>query len=304
MYGFIGAHGENRFTKSPFHYRHVDPDYVLSVFHGLELPSEDYVGLAELLHEGAEQIGTSLLTAMQQLLGEDFPAPRGRIGILLPKQPMEQQILELQLLQTLVEIAAADTDKSGAAARVVQQIEAEVQADIGEVIQAGKRALMDRLIQEQLAEHAAAVRRSQGRHTGGAQHHCVSTGGALSVAKSTLPPVATKSIVMRSAASSAAAAVSPVTANFQQVEELLSRRRSKNRVVIAVLMRFLQSLSRHTPLTIVNKAGSHRTAHFDHFSSLTLVEAHGRKDSTVGRWMVTRVAERLMQMAVRLGMTN
>ena len=88
MYGFIGAHGENRFTKSPFHYRHVDPDYVLSVFHGLELPSEDYVGLAELVYEGAEQIGTSLLTAMQQLLGEDFPAPRGRIGMLLPKQPL------------------------------------------------------------------------------------------------------------------------------------------------------------------------------------------------------------------------
>ena len=304
MYGFIGAHGENPFTKSPFHYRHVDPDYVLSVFHGLELPSEDYVGLAELLHEGAEQIGTSLLTAMQQLLGEDFPAPRGRIGILLPKQPLEQQVLELQLLQALVEIAAADTDKSGAAARVVQQIEAEAQTDIDEVIQAGKRALMDRLIQEQLAEHAAAVRRSQGRHTGGAQHHCVSTGGALSVAKSTLPPVATKSILMSSAASSAAAAVSPLTANLQQVEELLSRRRSKNRVVIAVLMRFLQSLSRHTPLTIINKAGSHRTAHFDNFSSLTLVEAHGRKDSTVGRWMVTRIAERLMQMAVRLGLTS
>jgi hypothetical protein len=109
---------------------------------------------------------------------------------------------------------------------------------------------------------------------------------------------------MSSAASSAAAAVSPLTANFQQVEELLSRRRSKNRVVIAVLMRFLQSLSRHTPLTIINKAGSHRTAHFDNFSSLTLVEAHGRKDSTVGRCVVTRVAERLMQMAVRLGLTS
>jgi hypothetical protein len=109
---------------------------------------------------------------------------------------------------------------------------------------------------------------------------------------------------MSSAASSAAAAVSPLTANLQQVEELLSRRRSKNRVVIAVLMRFLQSLSRHTPLTIINKAGSHRTAHFDNFSSLTLVEAHGRKDSTVGRWMVTRIAERLMQMAVRLGLTS
>jgi hypothetical protein len=91
-------------------------------------------------------------------------------------------------------------------------------------------------------------------------------------------------------------------ANLQ--EELLSRRRSKSRVVIAVLMRFLQSLSRHTPLTIINKAGSHRTAHFDNFSSLTLVEAHGRKDSTVGRWTVTRVAERLMQMAVRLGVTS
>ena len=304
MYGFIGAHGENPFTKSPFHYRHVDPDYVLSLFHGLKLPSEDYVGLAELLHEGAEQIGTSLLTTMQQLLGEDFPAPRGRIGILLPKQPLEQQVLELHLLQALVEIAAADTDKGGAAARVVQQIEAEAQTDIDEVIQAGKRALMDRLIQEQLAEHAAAVRRSQGRHSSGEQHHCVSMGGALSVAKSTLPPVATKSILTSSAASSAAAVVSPLTVNLQQVEELLSRRCPKNRVVIAVLMRFLHSLSRHTPLTIINKAGSHRTAHFDHFSSLTLVEAHGRKDSTVGRWMVTRIAERLMQMAVRLGLTS
>jgi hypothetical protein len=107
-----------------------------------------------------------------------------------------------------------------------------------------------------------------------------------------------------SAASSAAAAVSPLTVNLQQVEELLSRRRSKNRVIIAVLMRFLQSLSRHTPLTIINKAGSHRTAHFHNLSSLTLVEAHGRKDSTVGRCVVTRVAERLMQMAVRLGLTS
>jgi len=304
MYAFIGAHGEHRFTKSPLHYKHLDPDYVISSFQSLNLPPEYSVGLAELVHEGAEQIGTSLLTTVQQLLGEDFPAPRRRIGILIPRQPVEQQVLELQLLQALVEIAAADTDKSGAAARVVQQIEAEAQTDIDEVIQAGKRALMDHLIQEQLAEHAAAVRRSQGRHTGGAQHHCVSTGGALSVAKSTLPPVATKSILMSSAASSAAAAVSPLTANFQQVEELLSRRRSKNRVVIAVLMRFLQSLSRHTPLTIINKAGSHRTAHFDNFSPLTLVEAHGRKDSTVGRWMVTHIAERLMQMAVRLGLTS
>jgi hypothetical protein len=242
---------------------------------------------------------------MQQLLGEDFPAPRGRIGILLPKQPLEQQVLELQLLQALVEIAAASTDKSGAAAQVVQQIEAEAQAEIGEVIQAGKRALMDRLIQEQLAEHAAAVRRSQARHEGGVQHHCVSTGSALSLAKSTLPPAAaTNSILISPAASSTVAAASPLTVDLQQVEELLSRRRPKNRVVIAVLMRFLQSLSRHTPLTIINKAGSHRTAHFDNFSSLTVVEAHGRQGSTVGRWVVTRVAERLMQMAVRLGLTS
>ena len=304
MYAFIGAHGKHRFTTSPLHYEHLDPDYVISFFQSLNLPPEYSVGLAELLHEGAEQISASLLTAVQQLLGEDFPAPRRRIGILVPRQPVEQQVLELQLLQALVEIAAADTDKSGAAARVVQQIEAEAQTDIDEVIQAGKRALMDRLIQEQLAEHAAAVRRSQGRHSSGVQHHCVSTGGAVSVAQSTLPPVATKSILMSSAASSTAAAVSPLTVNLQQVEDLLSRHRSKNRVVIAVLMRFLQSLSRHTPLTIINKAGSHRTAHFDNLSSLTLVEAHGRKDSTVGRWMVTRVAERLMQMAVRLGLTS
>jgi hypothetical protein len=305
MYAFIGAHGKHRFTTSPLHYEHLDPDYVISFFQSLNLPPEYSVGLAELLHEGAEQISASLLTAVQQLLGEDFPAPRRRIGILIPRQPVEQQVLELQLLQALVEIAAADTDKSGAAARVLQQIEAEAQADIGEIIQAGKRALMDRLIQEQLAEHAAAVRRSQGRHTGGVQHHGVSTGGAVSVAKSTLPPAAaSKSILTSSAASSAAATLSPLTVNLQQVEELLSHRRSKNRVVIAVLMRFLQSLSRHTPLMIINKAGSHRTAHFDHFSSLTLVEAHGRKDSTVGRWMVTRIAERLMQMAVRLGLTS
>ena len=289
MYAFIGSQGDHPFTKSPHNYMHVDSDYLLGIFQSCDLPSELLEGLEEVIQEGVSSSSGSLFTLMQQLLRDEFPKPQQRIGVLVPRQPMEKQILELLLLEALKEEAEANTANESIA-EIVHQIEGDAQATLSEIIHTNKRALMEQWIREQNAEHAEIVRRSQDRGSARPRESDVSAPNAAAVSSSasSSPQVLVTSV--------------PLEASLQAVVDLLAHRRSKNRVVVTVLTRCLHMLSQHTPLTSIGKKGSHRTFHFKQFEPCTLVNVHGTKDSSVGRQFTTMIADRIMQMAVQMGL--
>ena len=306
MYAFIGAHGEYPFTKSPLSYTHVDLECKLDALRSCNLAPEEYADFEEIVQEEAnaeeaDRAGDSLLTIVRNLLQEDYPKPRSRIGILLPRQPVEKQVLELLLLEALVEEVAASTGQSGAIFELVQQIETEAKADIDEVIRVGKRELMDQWIQEAHAQRAAIARDSQDCRSGGKQQRNTNTNSDLLDFKPGHQTGADRSVVSTLKSTSVEAPALSQAACLQAVDALLTRRRSKSRVVMKVLTRCLHMLSQHTPITAIGKAGSHQTVHFKDFRPLTLVKVHGSKDTTVGRQFVTDIAGRIMQMAVQLG---
>jgi hypothetical protein len=296
VYAFMGPHGPRPFTVSPRCYRHVAPEIAKQAMSLVGLPQQIQADLdnelAQRLQEAAIDAPLfNLVTALQHTLGDDFPTTvQHRMAVLIPQQEAEKQYLELMLLEELVD--QAQEDKNEHAIEWVQQIEEEANISIAEVLQESRRAVMERLIIEQNAQHAAII----AAHTKNGASTITKAAGLSDSSFSALLP--SDSSLLLPVLTSCGTLV-----ELQNVQtQVLSARRHKYRHVKALLLRVLKCIRKHSQPTTTTNSGSHRTLHFRESAAITLVEVHGSKDTTVGHRFVTRIVDRLMQVAVELGL--
>ena len=299
MYAFCGSRGELPFTKSPTGYRFMSTALKLEQleFQSPGMPSAMKAKItASVMRRANDVERSSLLSAMRHLLQEDFPEPQRRVGVSIPQQPAEKQSVELLLLETLAELV--EEGENMQAQEWVQQVEAEADASLKEVLQDARRADMERSIQEQNAEHALIVAKHAARARSMEGGAAVAVTGVLDSGLHV--DRGDSSSILSSPQSAVVEADDTLT---QRAQSRQTARRVKYRFFASLLRRVLKarSLTSEPASTTVTVAGSHLTLHSRNSQSLTLVRVHGSKDSTMGGRYATRLAEKLMALTTQLG---